>query len=52
MKNTKGFSVVEVLVAAAILAVILLAIAGLFATAYSNVGHGGRRTKAVVELSS
>ena len=47
MKNTKGFSLVEVLVAAAILAVILLAIAGLFSTAYSNVGHGGHRTKAV-----
>ena len=47
MKNSKGFSLVEVLVAASILAVILLAVAGLFSTAYSNVGDEGRRTKAV-----
>ncbi len=47
MRNAKGFSVVEVLIAAAILAVVLLAIASLFSTAYSNVGYGGRRTKAV-----
>lgn len=47
MTNSKGFSLVEVLVAASILAVILLAVAGLFSTAYSNVGDEGRRTKAV-----
>lgn len=47
MRNAKGFSLVEVLVTAAILAVVLLAIASLFSTAYSNVGYGGRRTKAV-----
>lgn len=47
MRNAKGFSLVEVLIAAAILAVVLLAIASLFSTAYSNVGYGGRRTKAV-----
>jgi prepilin-type N-terminal cleavage/methylation domain-containing protein len=47
MRNSKGFSLVEVLVAASILALILLAVAGLFSTAYSNVGDGGRRTKAV-----
>ena len=47
MRNSRGFSLVEVLVAASILALILLAIAGLFSTAYSNVGDEGRRTKAV-----
>jgi prepilin-type N-terminal cleavage/methylation domain-containing protein len=47
MKNTRGFSLIEVLIAAAILGVVLLAIAGLFSTGYSNVGSGGRRTKAV-----
>ncbi len=47
MKNSRGFSLIEVLVAASILAVILLAVVGLFSTAYSNVGDGGRRTKAV-----
>lgn len=47
MRNTAGFTLVEVLVAASILGVILLAVAGLFSTAYSNVGDGGRRTKAV-----
>ncbi|MFQ5847580.1 MAG: prepilin-type N-terminal cleavage/methylation domain-containing protein [Candidatus Methylomirabilales bacterium] len=47
MRNARGFSLVEVLVASAILAVVLLAIASLFSTAYSNVGYGGRRTKAV-----
>lgn len=47
MRNAKGFSVVEVLVAASILAVVLLAIGSLFSTAYSNVGYGGRRTVAL-----
>jgi prepilin-type N-terminal cleavage/methylation domain-containing protein len=47
MRNSKGFSLVEVLVAASILALILLAVAGLFSTAYSNVGDEGRRTKGV-----
>ena len=47
MKSAGGFSLVEVLIAAAILGVVLLAIAGLFSTGYSNVGAAGRRTKAV-----
>ncbi|MGH7480250.1 MAG: type IV pilus modification PilV family protein, partial [Candidatus Methylomirabilales bacterium] len=47
MKGAGGFSLVEVLIAAAILGVVLLAIAGLFSTGYSNVGAAGRRTKAV-----
>jgi len=47
MRNAKGFSVVEVLIAASILAVALLAIGSLFSTAYSNVGYGGRRTVAL-----
>jgi prepilin-type N-terminal cleavage/methylation domain-containing protein len=47
MRNSRGFSLVEVLVAASILALCLLAVLGLFSTAYSNVGDGGRRTKAV-----
>lgn len=46
-KSVGGFSLVEVLIAAAILGVVLLAIAGLFSTGYSNVGAAGRRTKAV-----
>ena len=47
MRSAGGFSLVEVLIAAAVLAVVLLAIASLFSTAYSNVGTAGRRTKAV-----
>jgi prepilin-type N-terminal cleavage/methylation domain-containing protein len=47
MKNRAGFSLVEVVITAAILGVVLLAIAGLFSTGYSNVGSSGRRTKAV-----
>ena len=47
MKSAGGFSLVEVLIAAAILGVVLLAIAGLFSTGYSNVGAAGRRTKAL-----
>ncbi len=47
MRNAKGFSVVEVLIAASILAVALLGITSLFSTAYSNVGYAGRRTAAV-----
>lgn len=47
MRNAKGVSVVEVLIAASILAVALVAIGSLFSTAYLNVGYGGRRTVAL-----
>ncbi|MGH7406687.1 MAG: prepilin-type N-terminal cleavage/methylation domain-containing protein [Candidatus Methylomirabilales bacterium] len=45
--RSEGFSAVEVLIAAAIIAVALLAIATMFPTGYSNVAQSGKRTAAV-----
>ena len=45
-EGQRGLTVVEVLVAAAILAVAILGIAGMVPTAYQNVGYGGQMTKA------
>ncbi len=47
MRNARGFSVIEALIAAAFMAVVLLAIATMLPSAYSNVEYGGRRTKAL-----
>ncbi len=46
MRKAEGFSLVEVLIAAAILAVVLLALASMFPTAYRNVDQGGEQTTA------
>ncbi len=46
MRKADGFSLVEVLIAAAILAVALLAIASMFPTAHTNVDWSGERTAA------
>lgn len=46
-RNGKGFTVVEVLVAAAILLVALLAILDVFPTSSTNVDEGGRISSAV-----
>jgi len=46
MKKAEGFSLVEVLIAAAILAVVLLALASMFPTAYLNVDQAGEQTTA------
>ncbi len=46
-RNTHAFTVVEVLVAAAILLVALLAVAGTLPTSSTNVDEGGRISKAV-----
>jgi len=45
-KNWKGFTVAEILIAAAVLSLAILAIAGMFPTAYQNVTYGGRITQA------
>jgi prepilin-type N-terminal cleavage/methylation domain-containing protein len=42
-----GFSVVEVLIAAALIGLAFLAISTLFPTGYSNITYGGRITTAV-----
>jgi len=42
-----GFSAIEVLIAMSILAVALLAIAGMFPSAYTNVDRSGEETTAV-----
>ncbi len=47
MRKAAGFSLVEVLIAAAILAVALLAIASMFPTAYRTVDWSGDQTVAV-----
>lgn len=47
MRNTRGFTIIEVLFAAVILAVALLGIAGMFPTAYGNVDRSGDQTAAV-----
>ncbi len=46
-RNGKGFTIVEVLIAAAILLVALLAVAGTLPTSSTNVDEGGRISKAV-----
>jgi prepilin-type N-terminal cleavage/methylation domain-containing protein len=43
----KGFSIVEVLIAAALIGLAFLAISTLFPTAYGNITYGGRTTTAV-----
>jgi len=45
-KDRKGFTVAEILIAAAVLSLAILAIAGMFPTAYQNVTYGGRITQA------
>lgn len=45
--DSRGFTLVELLIGASLIAVALLAIASTFPTAYSDVEYGGRRTKAV-----
>ncbi len=47
MSNNRGFSALEVLVAASIVAVALLAIANMFPTAYQTVDRSGEDTMAV-----
>jgi prepilin-type N-terminal cleavage/methylation domain-containing protein len=47
MNNTRGFTVIEVLFAAVIVAVALVGIAGLFPTAYRTVDWSGEETVAV-----
>ena len=47
MRNTRGFTVIEVLVAAVIIAVALVGLAGLFPTAYRTVDWSGEETVAV-----
>ncbi|MFQ5656385.1 MAG: hypothetical protein ACE5G5_02500 [Candidatus Methylomirabilales bacterium] len=46
-KGQGGFSLVDALIGASIFALTLMAMASTFPTAYANVEHGGRRTKAV-----
>ncbi|HET7853959.1 MAG TPA: prepilin-type N-terminal cleavage/methylation domain-containing protein, partial [Candidatus Methylomirabilis sp.] len=45
-RSENGFSLIEVLVAAAILSVALLALASLFPTGYQNIAYGGGMTTA------
>jgi len=47
MSNTRGFTAIEVLFAAVIVAVALVGIAGLFPTAYRTVDWSGEETVAV-----
>ena len=44
--NERGFSLVEGLVAATLVALAFLAVASLFPTAYSNITYGGNQTLA------
>ncbi|MFQ5880898.1 MAG: prepilin-type N-terminal cleavage/methylation domain-containing protein [Candidatus Methylomirabilales bacterium] len=46
-RGERGFTLAEVLIAASILAVSLLAIANMFPTAFSNVTSGGESSRAV-----
>ena len=45
-REVTGFSVLEVLIATAILSVALLALVSLFPTAYQNIAYGGGMTTA------
>ena len=47
MKNERGFSLVEVLVATMLISVALLGIAAVSLTAYTSLDSGGKRTVAV-----
>lgn len=47
MKGMKGFSTVEALIAASVIAVGLLAIASMFPIAYGNVDQSGEQTVAI-----
>ncbi len=47
MRMAKGFSLVEVLIASAILAVGLMGLASMFPTAYTNVDRSGDQTVGV-----
>ena len=47
MRNARGFTIVEVLVTATLVAVALLAIAGMMPTAYRTVDWSGEETVAV-----
>jgi prepilin-type N-terminal cleavage/methylation domain-containing protein len=47
MTSTRGFTIVELVVAAAIVAIALVGLAGLFPTAYRNVDWSGEDTMAV-----
>lgn len=44
LRSARGYTLVEIVIAAAILAVALLAIANMFPTGYTNVTEAGRRT--------
>lgn len=48
LRSNRGMSLVEILLAAVILAVALLGVAGLFPTAFQNVITGGRITRATL----
>ncbi|MFQ5658088.1 MAG: prepilin-type N-terminal cleavage/methylation domain-containing protein [Candidatus Methylomirabilales bacterium] len=45
-KNKKGLTLVEVLIAASILAITLLGVVAMFPSAYENVKYGGRISRA------
>ena len=47
MRNTRGFTAVEVVIAAVIIAIALVGIAGLFPTAYRTVDWSGEETVAM-----
>jgi type II secretion system protein I len=47
MRNTRGFTAIEVLIAAVIIAVALVGLAGMFPTAYRNVDWSGEETVAL-----
>ena len=46
MRDQSGFSLVEVLVAGALLVVVLLAVAGMSLTAFGHLGRSGEQTSA------
>ncbi len=47
LKNEKGFNLIEVVIAAAILGIALLAIFEIFPASYSEIAYAGRQSKAV-----
>jgi prepilin-type N-terminal cleavage/methylation domain-containing protein len=50
-KDARGFTLIEMLVATAFLAVALLSVASMFLTAYNNVGWGREQTTGVMLAS-